>query len=341
MPHRAHRPELVILSELTQAAPDYVSGEALAAQLGISRVAVWQHMEKLRAQGFEFETKHSRGYRIGAVPLELHAAYIEILLRKRGRDTVPFSVYDTIDSTNDEAARRLARGEPAPFAILAREQTRGRGRFKRDWQSGKHGNLYSSFAFRPELPPQRMPTFTLWMGVNICELIHTLCGLPAQIKWPNDIVFGRRKCGGILTEARIDADQMRDLVFGFGLNVNQVAGTWGRSLRRPATSLRVEAGRPIDVNHLTAALLGRISLAYSQFVADQYAEQLTTLWEKHDALRGQQITVVNGTQNIEGTACGIDENGKLLLRVGDGTQQRFAAGEVTLESAAAQAPITP
>jgi len=339
--HDSDSPELVILHELLTASPDYLSGQSLARTLGMSRVAVWQHMEKLRAQGFEFEAKHACGYRIAATPLELHATYIEHLLRSHGRNTLPFTVYDSVDSTNDEATRQLARGAPVPFVVLAREQTQGRGRFKRHWQSGKHGNLYSSFAFRPELPPQRMPTFTLWMGVSICELIHTLLGLPAQIKWPNDIVFGERKCGGILTEARIDADQMRDLVFGFGLNVNQAAGTWADSdLRRPATSLRIEAKRTIDINHLTAALIGRIHLAYIQFIGDRYRPKLVELWAKHDALHGQQVTIVNGTQRIEGTASGIDESGNLLLRplaLGkktDAPLQRFAAGEVTLETTA-------
>jgi len=344
MPPRLHdsdSPELVILNELLTASPDYLSGQSLARTLGMSRVAVWQYMEKLRGQGFEFEAKHACGYRLAATPLELHATYIELLLRSHGRNTLPFTLYESVDSTNDEATRQLARGAPAPFAILAREQTQGRGRFKRYWQSGKHGNLYSSFAFRPELPPQRMPTFTLWMGVNICELIHTLLELHAQIKWPNDIVFGERKCGGILTEARIDADQMRDLVFGLGLNVNQAAGTWaGSDLRRPATSLRIEAKRTIDINHLTASLIGRIHLAYIQFIGDRYRPRLAELWAKHDALYGQQVAVVNGTQHIEGTASGIDENGNLLLRPTapnentDAPVQRFAAGEVTLETAA-------
>jgi len=346
MPPRHHdsdSPELIILSELLTASPDYLSGQSLARTIGMSRVAVWQHMEKLRAQGFEFEAKHACGYRIAATPLELHATYIELLLRSHGRNTLPFTVYDSIDSTNDEATRQLARGAPAPFAILAREQIQGRGRFKRHWQSGKHGNLYSSFGFRPELPPQQMPAFTLWMGVTICELIHTLLELPAQIKWPNDIVFGDRKCGGILTEARIDADQMRDLVFGFGLNVNQAAGTWSHGeLRRPATSLRIEAKQVVDINHLTAALIGRIHLAYTQFITDRYRPKLADLWAKHDALHGQQVTVVNGTQRIEGIASGIDESGNLLLRpsaapnrkTNASNLQRFAAGEVSLETAA-------
>lgn len=322
--------ELVILRELTGAAPDYVSGAALAKKLDMSRVAIWQHMEKLRAQGFEFEGKKSQGYRLSKKPDQLHSTFIEALLKSRKRE-FPLTVLDTVDSTNDEAARQLAAGREAPFVVLSREQTKGRGRFGRTWHSGDHGNLYASFAFRPHVSPQRMPTFTLWMGVSICELITTLCGVKAGVKWPNDIVFDGRKAGGMLTEARIDADQMRDLVFGLGLNVNQPAGSWPTDLAKRATSLAAEAGRPIDLNHFAAALIGRVLLAYNQFLAGDHESLLSAAWTRHDTLRGRTIAVLNGAQRIEGTASGIDEYGSLLLRDKRGHMQRFTAGEVTLE----------
>ncbi len=322
--------ELVILRELTGAAPDFVSGAALARRLGMSRVAVWQYMEKLRAQGFEFEGKKSQGYRLGKRPDHLHATFISALLESRKR-ACPLTVLDTVDSTNDEAARQLAAGRPAPFVVLAREQTRGRGRFGRTWVSGDHGNLYVSFGFRPHVSPQRMPTFTLWMGVSICELVSTLTGVTAGLKWPNDIVFDGRKAGGMLTEARIDSDQMRDLVFGLGLNVNQPAGSWPNDLARRATSLAAEAGKAIDLNHFAAALIGRVLLAYNQFIAGAHEALLLDSWGRHDSLRDRPVAVLNGTQRIEGTAAGIDAQGSLLLRDKRGRMQRFSAGEVTLE----------
>ena len=168
--------ENVILRELLASEPEWVSGAQLAAKLGISRVAVWHQMEKLRAQGFTFEARRARGYRLATRPAGLHAALIEsqIKVRMRGFTLV---VLEEIDSTNDEAARELAAGRPAPFAIFARSQTRGRGRLGRSWHSEANGNLYASFAFRPRVPPERMQTFTLWMGVNLCELIANFTGL--------------------------------------------------------------------------------------------------------------------------------------------------------------------
>ena len=322
--------ELVILRELNATPTEFVSGAQLASQLGVSRVAIWQHMEKLRSEGFEFEALRARGYRITKRPTALHATYIEALLAAKNR-TFPLTVLDEVDSTNDEAARQLVEGRKTPFVILARKQTKGRGRFGRVWHSDDQDNLYSSFAFRPHLAPHRMPTFTLWMGVNICELITNFCSMKAGLKWPNDIVFDGRKAGGMLTEARIDSDQMRDLVFGLGLNVNNPADAWPRELAARATSLAEQSNAPLDLNRFAAALIGRVSLAYQQFVAGDHAETFADTWNHYDVLRGQEIVVLNGEQRIAGTASGIDDTGSLLLRDKQGRSHRFSAGEVTLE----------
>ncbi|MFI5356052.1 MAG: biotin--[acetyl-CoA-carboxylase] ligase [Opitutales bacterium] len=322
--------ELHILRELTAHEAEFVSGAGLARRLGMSRVAVWQHMEKLREQGFGFEAKRARGYRLVQRPASLHAVMIEALLKSRHRD-FPLTVLDTVDSTNDEAARQLAAGRPAPFVILARQQTRGRGRFGRTWHSGANGNLYASFAFRPHVTPQRMPNFTLWMGVNVCELIANFCTVQAGLKWPNDIVFAGRKAGGMLTEARIDTDQMRDLVFGLGLNVNSPRESWPGDLARRATSLAEQTGRPLDLNRFAAALVGRIFLAYTQFIDGDHLKSFAEAWHHYDVLSGRPVTVLQGASRIAGTAAGIDDAGSLLLRDSEGRTQRFSAGEVTLE----------
>ena len=326
--------ELVILRELLAREPGFTSGAALATKLGISRVAVWQHMEKLRAQGFEFEAAHARGYRLARRPTALHATFIAAHLKGRARD-FPITLLDEVDSTNDEAARQLAAGRAAPFVILARRQTRGRGRLGRAWHSEANGNLYASFAFRPQLPPARMPTFTLWMGVNVCELIANFCRTAPGIKWPNDLLFDGRKAGGMLTEARIDADQIRDLVFGLGLNLNSPAGAWPADLARRAISLAEQTAAPLDPNRFTAALIGRVHLAYTQFVDGEHLATFADLWNRHDVLRGHPVAVLQGGKRFAGIAAGVDDAGSLLVRpTGGGRPLRFHAGEVTLEKSA-------
>lgn len=323
--------ELVILRELLAREPGFVSGAVLASKLGLSRVAIWQHMEKLRLQGFAFEAARARGYRLKQRPGGLHATFIAAHLKGRARD-FPLTLLDQVDSTNDEAARQLSTGRSAPFVIIARRQTRGRGRLGRAWHSEANGNLYASFAFRPQLPPARMPTFTLWMGVNICELIANFTRTAPGIKWPNDILFDGRKAGGMLTEARVDADQIRDLVFGLGLNLNSPAGAWPAELSRRAVSLAEEISEPLDPNRFTAALIGRVRIAYEQFIEGSHLDTFADLWNRHDLLRGKPVTVLQGAKRFSGIGAGVDDSGSLLVRpTGGGRPQRFLAGEVTLE----------
>ncbi len=323
-------PENIIVRELLARDPGWVSGAALAGKLGVSRVAVWQQMEKLRAQGFGFEARRGRGYRLSARPPGFHGVLIEAQLKVRPKG-FSLLVLDEIDSTNDEAARQLSAGRAAPFAVLARRQTRGRGRFGRAWHSEPNGNLYASFAFRPSLAPDRMQTFTLWMGVNLCELIANFTGLEPGLKWPNDILFDGRKAGGMLTEARVDADRMRDLVFGLGLNINSSPGRWPQELAKAAVSLAEVAGRPLDLNRLTAAIAGRVLLAYDRFVDGAYRGTFADLWHRFDVLRGRRATVIEGGRRHAGTVTGVDDEGALLLRDERGRSGRFRAGEVTLD----------
>jgi BirA family biotin operon repressor/biotin-[acetyl-CoA-carboxylase] ligase len=323
-------PEALILRELIAGEPGWVSGTALASRLEMSRVAVWHHMEKLRAQGFAFEAKRAKGYRLAGRPAGLHAALIELQLKVRPRG-FSLVVLDEVDSTNDEAARELAAGRPAPFAVLARRQTRGRGRFGRAWHSAENGNLYASFAFRPRVAPERMQTFTLWMGVNVCELIVNFTHLTPGLKWPNDLVFDGRKAGGMLTEARVDSDQIRDLVFGLGINVNSPPSGWPADLARRAVSLGELAGAPWDLNRLTAALIGRVLLAYGSFAEGEHAATFADLWHRFDVLRGRRATVLEAGERHTGVVTGIDGEGALLLREDGGRTRRFRAGEVTLE----------
>lgn len=323
-------PEFIILRELIEREPEFVSGSALAEKLGVSRVAVWQHMEKLRGQGFGFEGVRSRGYRMVRRPEVLNAALIFAHLGARAR-SVRLVCLDEVDSTNDEAARLLAAGRAAPFVVLARRQSNGRGRLGRVWHSADNGNLYASFAFRPRLEPSRMQTFTLWMGVNICELVANFCRSTPGLKWPNDLLFDGRKAGGMLTEARIDSDQIRDLVFGLGLNVNSPAGSWPGELARRAISLAEHVQAPLDLNRFTAALIGRVLLAYDRFIDGDYRDTFAELWHRYDLLRGKPVALLESSHRHAGTALGIDDEGALLLRDERGRTHRFRAGEVTLE----------
>lgn len=321
--------EITLLHELLNGESEYVSGQKLARLLGVSRVAVWAQLQKLEKLGFGFEAARSRGYRMTRTPGELHPSLVRAYLGKRSR-APQIVCLDRVDSTNSEAERRLAAGDAVPLVILAREQTHGRGRRGRPWHSAANGNLYSTFVFRPELEPARLQDFTLWMGLNVCELVENFCKLKPGLKWPNDIFLDGRKVGGLLTEARVDADQIRDLVFGLGLNVNGQASGLPADLRRTATTLADAMGAPLDLNKFAAALIGRVFTAYGEFMEGDYRDHFAELWKSYDILRGRSVAVIQGARTVKGIATGIDADGALLLKRDDGRTERFRAGEVTL-----------
>lgn len=329
--------EITILRELLAAEAGFVSGTRLAKLLGISRVAVWMQLQKLTKQGFTFEVIRSRGYKLVSPPKQLHPALVQAYLTGRSRPPQVICL-ESVDSTNSEAERQLAANCPVPLVILAGAQTQGRGRRGRVWHSPAAGNLYSTFVFRPELEPGRMQDFTLWMGLNICELVANFCKIQPGLKWPNDLFVNGRKAGGMLTEARIDADQIRDLVFGLGLNLNGQLQDLPPDLQRTATSLSEATGAPVELNRFAAALIGRVQSAYSQFVEGGYQDKFEELWLRYDVLRGQPVTVIQGNRSVAGLATGIDKEGSLLVRLNSGRTERFRAGEVTLEKTAG--PLT-
>jgi len=325
---KAIDPDVIIVRELLGAGDEFVSGSDLAQALGISRVAVWQHMEKLRERGFTFEAIRSRGYRITARPTALHALMIRARLPQKARCRI--ITLDTVDSTNDEAMRQASKGTEMPLVVIAREQTKGRGRLGRDWLSEPNGNLYLSFVFQPQVAPEKLPTITPWVGVNLCSFLADYAGIAPEVKWPNDVLIDGLKLGGILTEARLDADRIRDLVIGCGLNLTPPEKGWRGELKGKAVALNELTTKPIDINHFAAALVNRLLRACQDFQRGTFTDRLAELWHRYDTLRGREITLLFGRETITGIAHGIDHDGCLLLEMGDGPLKRFRAGEVTL-----------
>jgi len=327
---KEHSPAVLILREFLHAQGDFVSGSQLAKLLGVSRVSIWSHLEKLKEQGYRFDALRSKGYRLISLPETLDEALVQARLTHAASEYRAI-VLDEIDSTNADAERRLANGQATPFVVFSRQQTGGRGRLGRVWHSAENGNLYASYAFRPLASPASMSLFTLWMGVSICECVNALCKVSCKLKWPNDLHLDGKKVAGILTEARMDADIVRDIVLGIGLNVNSQTADWPPQLREIATSIRQSTQGAQDINQLASALTGRIAIAYRQFLDGKHRVQLKEKWPRYDSLLGEKITLLQGSIRISGTASGIDASGALVIEQADGSRHLARAGEVTIE----------
>ena len=320
----------------------FVSGEELARRLGVSRVSVWARLQKLQAEGLECEAVRGRGYRLRAEPAALHpavlAAYVRLKHRAKNPPGVEVVFFPEIDSTNLEAERRLAAGAKAPFVVFAARQTAGRGRLGRVWHSAETGGLYLSFAFRPQLPPARMPKFTLWMALRLCRMLNETYRLPVGVKWPNDLVHEGRKLAGLLTEARMDADLMRELICGLGLNVNGDPAKWtggargaGSAAARVAGTLQqLNHGKPLPINAVAADVVLTGTRAYADFVAGRGEAEFDEWWSRYDTLRGREIVVTLPTGEVKGRAAGLDPSGALRLALPNGSTRLIQSGDVTL-----------
>ena len=319
-----------ILSALLDAPYTFVSGSLLAEQLGVSRPAIHGKLAKLREQGFEIEAIRNKGYRIIKEPEVLHADLISYYMEKSG---TPIEVlyFPVIDSTNSEAERQLTRRHDSPFAIASSCQTKGRGRLGRDWHSASAENLYLSVVFEPNIPPQALQNFTLWAGIHICRALQGLVPkTPLKIKWPNDLHCNGRKFAGMLTEAKVDADNLRSIIFGIGLNVNSNPAKYPKEIQKTATSLYAIGGEELRLNHIVAKVITATQAAYNNCILGSGSENLVDAWAPLNSLSGQSITAIMNNKEITGFACGINESGALQLLDEGGILHSVSAGDVTL-----------
>jgi BirA family biotin operon repressor/biotin-[acetyl-CoA-carboxylase] ligase len=319
-----------ILLAFLEADGEPVSGDRLAKELGVSRVAIWSRLERLRATGYVFTASTRKGYALRSVPRHLDPALLDAHLR-RLKVSPKVEFLAEVDSTNSEAERRLAVGQEAPFAVFARTQKAGRGRLGRKWHSAPTGNLYLSLAFRPFIPPDRLKPFTLWMGLALCAHVEKSLGLKLGLKWPNDLQSpDGRKVAGMLTEARLDADSVRELVFGVGLNLTGAPKDFPAELRTTAGSLEAALGSPLDLNREAAGVIAALFRAWEQFEEGTWSRSFRKLWTHHDVLAGKSVRVGLRGDPIAGVVDGIDDEGSLILRTGGGRRAIVSSGEVTL-----------
>lgn len=322
--------DVKVLQSFLRAEGQFLSGTGIGESLGLSRVSVHNHLEALKKSGFQFAAIRNKGYRLEKEPNRFHPALFAALLAEE-----PCPYFDShlalpsVDSTNNLAELELSKGRTVPFFVVADEQTAGRGRRGRSWHSPPGANLYLSIALRPTLPPSRLQTITLWLGMRICQFLRDTYALPVLIKWPNDLILHDRKIAGMLTEARVDAEQTRDLVFGVGLNVNAREADFPGELAGMASSLAINTGKPLNLSRVAHKLVHVLAGGVQDYLEDQYADELTTLWPEFDYLRGRQVQ----TGEVGGRVLGISRNGSLRLERTDGSTMLLHSGEVTIGSA--------
>ncbi len=318
-----------VLALLRERQGEYLSGEAMSQVLGISRAGVWKVIQALRQEGYVVSSAPNRGYRLEAGPDLLRAGELSAPLAGSlvGRELVCLEV---IDSTSTECKRRAMAGAAEGLVVLAEEQTGGRGRRGRSFQSPRGKGLYLSALLRPRLSPQEVSNFTAWVAVAVCDGIQASCGLRPQIKWTNDIVLNGKKLVGILTELGLvsESNDLDWLVTGIGVNVNQRPEDFDPGIRDMATSLAMALGHPARRTELAAQIILALDRAYQGFPGnkDEYFQKYTA-----DCITvGREVQVITPTDRRDGFAEAIDPDFNLVVRFPDGTREAFSAGEVSI-----------
>lgn len=230
------------------------------------------------------------------------------------------------DSTNTWASSLAQGGAPAGTVVVAEAQWKGRGREGRSWHSPAEVGLWCSLILRPESPSVPSAALGLVSALGVVEAAGMICGVEGGIKWPNDLLLRGRKWGGILVEASSRGERLDYAVVGIGLNVNQGESEFPADLAARATSLRMEAGSPVDRGELLAAVLARLERYYELFLR----EGLVPLAERiqvRDVLRTRRVRVRLGDRVVEGEARGMDDQGCLVLNTGR-TEERLSTGTV-------------
>lgn len=311
-----------VLDALRAAGDTGVSGEVLAARLGVSRVAVSKHVAALRDTGYLIAAVPGVGYRLTAVPdLPLPA---EVRLHMKTSRFTALSGGGVTGSTNDDA-RELARaGAPEGSVVLAAQQLAGRGRLGRTWMS-EPGGVYLSAVLRPPVAPSQAASLALGIALGVVRGLERL-GANARLKWPNDVLLREGKLAGVLLEMSAEADSVEWIVAGVGLNVHRPAGD-----SAPNAAYLEDVVPGVRLAEAAAAVLDGIAETYDVWREVGFAG-LRADYESRFALAGAEVVVSDllGTVRASGVVNGVDDEGRLLVSDERGAVTPVVAGEVTL-----------
>ena len=301
------------------------SGQALGAELGISRSAVWKQLQVLEAElGLTIHKVRGRGYQLQNPLILLDQQRLSTSHASLGW---PVTVLQSVDSTNAEVLRLLGTGKQAPFLLLAEQQTAGRGRRGRAWVSPFAENMYYSLLIRIDGGMRQIEGLSLVVGLALLKAIKELGVSDAGLKWPNDVLVDGQKIAGILLEMSGDPGDECHVVIGVGVNVNMKVVEVD-AITQAWTSLSRVLGKAIDRNQLVEFF----SKHLQAYMAVHMREGFTALqheWQANHLWQGRMATLTAGNTPIKGEIMGVDCTGAIRLKV-DGQERSFSGGELSL-----------
>lgn len=306
-----------------------ISGDVLAQELGISRAAIWKHMDALRKQGADIQSHVGQGYQLcsdffNASTLQAQCAEHHCI----GKHIQHF---DSLDSSNREAMRQAESGAKEGTVIFTDKQSAGRGRLGRTWHTTGDA-LALSIILRPPLSPEKIPQLSLLTAVALQQALSQYCH-DIRIKWPNDLLINGAKVSGILTEMRAEPGLVHAVIVGIGINIKAPEQGWPSDISQTVSDLQSHHKQPISRLQCAISVLKSMEQWYSTYLKHGFAPIRDAWWQAH-AASGQKVRVHDGQSYIEGIAQALDDDGALLLTTQHGNQ-RIISGELELLEAQA------
>jgi BirA family transcriptional regulator, biotin operon repressor / biotin---[acetyl-CoA-carboxylase] ligase len=315
-----------LLTLLAENATIVISGARIAKEIGVSRSTVWRWVQRLRELGVKVKGQPATGYFLERVADILTPDMLRQQLKGRLFGKRIYHFFKT-DSTNRVAMELGHAAEPEGAVVLAEEQTGGRGRLGRSWHSERAAGIYVTLLLRPKLAPVQAPLLTMMAGLSAYSAVQAVTGLTVDLKWPNDVLILGKKVGGILTEMYAEPGQIRFVIVGIGLNVNQEK--FAGELANVATSLRMETGKPQSRLELLVRLLREFERDYNRFLREGISGVVARFEEVSSYAKGKRVRVTNGAESYTGATAGLAPEGLLRVKRDDGELVTVLAGDVT------------
>ncbi len=320
---------MTIIEMLKNAGGNFISGESIAGKLGVSRTAVWKHIQKLRECGYQIISSERCGYKLKDAPDLLLPSEIQIELDTKviGKE---MHYKPIVDSTNSLAKALAYHGAADGAIVVAEEQKGGKGRLERNFYSPRGKGIWFSIILRPNFLPHDASKCTLMAAVAVAEAMKRF-NLKAEIKWPNDIMYDGRKLVGILTEMTCELGRINYVVIGIGINVNISRDEFPEEIRPIAASLSEMNDAPLSRVQFFRAVLTEFDKLYSM-VNESGFDEIFKLWKDYNITLGKNIRVIsagNGGKSFTGKAIDLNQDGALIVETAQG-QQAVYAGDVSI-----------
>lgn len=314
--------------ELLENSDGPISGEEMAEKLGISRNSVWKAVGKLKEAGYEIQAGTNRGYQLVSSGNVLTPQGVRRLLTGSAKGCA-IDVRDSVTSTNTVLKAIAEQGGAEGMVLIAQQQTQGKGRLGRTFLSPKGTGLYISILLRPKFSAEESLCVTTAAAVAVAEAIDSVTGKHAMIKWVNDVYLKGRKVCGILTEASVDFENsgLNYAIVGIGVNVQEPPGGFAPEIRDVAGALYKEEVPAGVRTQLAAEILNRFFGFYDHLTQRTFMDA----YRERSLLTGMEVTFTQGDTVQEGLVLGVDDEARLQVRLPNGEEKLFSAGEVNIK----------